>query len=132
MEKYKNKNSVVVYGTLKECVNELWKEIDFKTHKFPRVDYAANVWDSAENAQEAFDGAEGWFGFADTSNLFDCDTFTLLFAHYGGGGVESMEMYYGAEEEDLKEMLMQRIGSSTDQCGYGVLEPNDYTVFEIY
>ena len=42
MKKSKYDNFTLVYGTLKECVDELWKKIDFKSHKFPRVDYAAN------------------------------------------------------------------------------------------
>lgn len=126
-----NKKKTVVYGTLEECVNEYYKRIDFENGTAPNVDYAASVWEDCEDVLDAYESAEGWFGIKDISEEFNSDTVTLLFGHYGGGGVESLELY-GDDPETEKEILMQRIGSSTDDCGYGVLEPQDYTVFELF
>ena len=125
----------IIYGTLRECVDELWKMVflDEKLPKFPRVDYAASVIENADSVEEAYKNAEGWFGFVEVGGLFNCDTFSLFFAHYGGGGVTAMEIEpaWECSEKESKELLMRRIGESTDSCGYGVLEPGDYTVFEI-
>ena len=41
-----------------------------------------------------------------------------------------MELQEG-DNDYQKEMLMSRIGNSTDLTGYGILDPNDYTLFEI-
>lgn len=120
----------VFYGTLKECVDELYKLIDFEHKEIPRVSYSASTTINAETAYEAYTTAEGWFGFTDVGDVFDCDTISLMFAHYGGGGIECLELY-GEDEELEKELIMQRIGNSTDSCGYGVLEPDDWTVFEL-
>ena len=126
MIKYYEEGRTILYGTLKECVDELWKTMDLA--HFPKVNYAASVMEDEESVKHAYDYASGWFGFADLGSEFDSDTVVLLFGHWGGGGVEVMEL---AGDESEKEILMQRIGSSTDKCGYGVLEPNDMTVFEI-
>ena len=120
----------IYYGTLRECVDELWKHIDFENLEMPKVDFAASAMENAKSAYEAYHNSEGWFGFQDVGDKFDCDKISLMFAHYGGGGIESLELT-GEDEESEKEYLMQRIGSSTDACGYGVLEPDDMTVFEL-
>lgn len=119
-----------IYGTLKECVDELWKRIDWKNRKFPDFDYAAFVGEDERNIDEVRHQADGWFGCKDVGNLYNADTFTLIFAHYSGGGVESMELW-NDDDTDRKQMLIDRIGNSTDLCGYGILDPNDYTLFEI-
>ena len=124
--------SKIIYGTLRECVDELWKIIEENDYTYcPRVDFAAVVDEDAENGKEAYESAEGWFGFKDYGDDFNTDTISLCFAHYCGGGVAAMEIDL-EHGEDQKEILMNTIGYSTDQCGYGVLEPNDMTVFEIY
>ena len=120
----------LIYGTLRECVDELWKIVS-RFPRFPRVDYAVIVDEEAKSADEAYDSAEGWFGFKDVGYEFDCDTISLFFAHYGGGGITAVEIDDHCYEDEQKEILMQRIGESTDSCGYGVLEPGDLTVFEV-
>ena len=126
MIKHDEEGKTIIYGTLKECVDELWKTMDLVN--FPKVNYAASVCENEESVKYAYDNASGWFGFADLGSEFDSDTVVLLFGRWGGGGVEVMEL---TGDEDEKGILMQRIGSSTDKCGYGVLEPNDMTVFEV-
>lgn len=125
MTTFNKDGKTIIYGTLRECVDELWDRMDLA--HMPKVNYAASVCEDEDSAEEAYGSAEGWFGFADLGSEFDSDTVMLLFGHWGGGGIECMELT-GDEEE--KEILMERIGSSTDSCGYGVLEPDDITVFE--
>lgn len=124
MKTFNKDRMTIIYGTLRECVNEYWKRIEDR----PKVNYAAEVVENEESAEKAYGFASGWFGFTDVSDKFDSDTNVLLFGHWGGGGIECMEIT-GDEEE--KEILMQKIGASTDSCGYGVLEPDDITVFEL-
>ena len=126
MKKYKD---YIIYGTLRECVDELWKMIDFKNGVFPDFDFAASVCENEDNACDAYDSGECWFGCKDIGKAFDCDTISLMIAHYGGGGITSMELT--GEYPDEKETLMRRIAEATDLCGCGVLEPYDFTVFEI-
>ena len=120
-------NATYIYGTLEECVNEYWKRIDFENGTAPNVDYAASVLEDCVDCDDALDSAQGWFGFKNVKEAFDSDDIVFLFGHYGGGGVESLEVT--GEYEMEKDLLMRRIGSSTDECGYSVLEPQDYTLF---
>lgn len=119
---------MIIYGTLRECTDKLFKMIDFDNMQFPDFDFAAVVSEECENADEAYEEAEGWFGVKDFGKNFDCDTISIMCAHYGGGGIRSLEL---TNEDDERESFMRMIGESTDEIGHGVLEPNDYTVFEI-
>lgn len=119
----------ILYGTLKECVDELYGMIDFDYNVFPEVIYSACTPEDAETALDANKNASGWFGIVNCNKEFATDSVVLLFGHFGGGGIESLELT-GEDPEKEKEMIMQRIASSTIDCGYGALEPNDYTVFE--
>lgn len=122
---------MIIYGTLQECTNELFEMIDFDNADFPDFDFAASVSEDCENEDDAYEEAEGWFGVKDLGENFDCDTISLMCAHYGGGGIRALELSYDSDEVDQKNDFMRMIGESTDEIGYGVLEPNDYTVFEI-
>ena len=129
-ENMKKFHENIWYGTLKECVDELYSLIDdVKNGDILHVDYAAIVKEDAKTAYEAYREAESWFGFRNVSNDFDCDTLTLLFGHYGGGGIECLELT-GEDPETDKEEIMRAIANSTEALGIGRLEPNDYTVFE--
>lgn len=118
------------YGTLRECVNEFYSLIDFEHVEMPRVDYAAVVNEYVDTAYEAYREAIGWFGFKNVAKEFDCDTITLLFAHYGGGGIKSLELT-GEDPETEKKEIMSKITESTDAVGFGRFEADDYTVFEL-
>lgn len=123
----------IIYGTLKECVDKLFKRIEFDK-SFPEFNIAVDVIENAPSIKEAYTTAEGWFGCKDIGNEFDSDIFELIIFHYGGGGLQSMEIEpYDIEEdlEDTKENFMKKIGESTDYCDYGVLKPSDYVIFEI-
>lgn len=124
MIKYEN----LIYGTVRECVEEVWKLIDFKAMDFPDFDFAAWVSDySTMGDLEAHgsDYASSWYGVKDLGNEFDSDTISLFFGHYGGGGVESMEIW-GDSPED-KDLLIQKICDSTD----GELAEDSPTLFEL-
>ena len=122
----------VIYGTLEECVDELFKRIDFGKAKFPDFDFAAVVEEDLK--QEDFpsdptDAAESWFGCKDLGRVYQTDTISLFIGHYTGGGIESMELR-GEDIESEKETLIARIGIATDDVGLGVLNPDDPTMFE--
>lgn len=122
----------VIYGTLRECVDELFKRIDFRKAKFPDFDFAAIIEENlypSDFPSSPTDAAESWFGCKDLGNVFNTDTISLFIGHYTGGGIESMELR-GEDIESEKETLMTRMGSATDDVGLGVLEPEDYTMFE--
>lgn len=124
----------LIYGTLKECTDKLFKMIDFENMIFPDFDFASCVDEDAESPEDAYESAESWFGVKDLGKSFDTDTISLMFAHYGGGGIESMELCYLKDyydEEEPKKLFMQKIESSTSVAGIGELTPDDYTVFEI-
>ena len=79
MKTFNKDGMTIVYGTLRECVNEYWKRIEDR----PKVNYAAEVVEDEESAEEAYRFASGWFGFTDVGDKFDSDTNVLLFGHWG-------------------------------------------------
>lgn len=117
------------YGTLKECIDELYGLIDFEHKTMPRVDYSAYAPEDAKTAYEAYSAAEGWFGIVKCENDFDSDGIVLLMGHYGGGGIQAVELTDENPEEE-KMLLMRQIRNSADDCGYCLL-PHEYTVFEL-
>jgi len=125
-----------IYGTLRECVDELWKRIDFVKMKFPIFSFAAVVSDDITDPDQFAWDAEAWFRCVDVTKMFQGDSYTgfsLIFGYYGGTVTECMELFMESsdDEKSLKETFMQRIGNSTDLYGYGILAPDDYTVFEV-
>lgn len=121
---------MLIYGTLRKCVDEVYKLINFDHLEMPTISYSASTMKNAKTAYEAYRSAEGWFGIVNVRGTFDSDAIVMLFGHFGGGGIESLELN-GEDEEEEKELIIQKIGSSTDSCGYGVLAPDDITVFEL-
>ena len=126
-----------IYGTLKECVDKLWERIDWENGKFPEFDYAAIVSEDCKTIKEAIKDAEAWFGCKDITKMFQGDTFSLVFGYYAGGVAESMEFEawstdHHDDDEENKERMMACIGNSTDRNGYGILEPNDYILFDTF
>ena len=124
----------LIYGTLRKCTDELFNLIDFEKMEFPDFDFALIVDEEAKSPEEAYDTAESWFGVKDLGGEFCTDTISLMFAHYGGGGIQSMEIHYLHDYNDvdeLKDEFMKKITESTDDIGIGKLEPDDYTIFEI-
>lgn len=122
----------ILYGSLCDCTRGLFDLIDWDG-AFPNVDFAAVVDEDAPSANAARKTAEGWFGIKDFGKKFDADTFSLMFAHYGGGGVESMELMppEDSERDAFETEFMEHIGASTSAVGYGALGPDDMTVFEV-
>lgn len=117
----------IIYDTLENCVNKLWNMIDFENAVFPDVDFATWVDENANSPEEAYDTASGWFGIKDLGKEFDCDTISIMIAHYGGGGIGGMELS-GYENE--KEYLIELIMSLTEKEGCD-LKRDEMTVFEI-
>ena len=118
-----------IYGTLEHCVDELWKRIDWEKQKCPEVDFAAIVNQSSKSLKEARQDACAWFGIKNVTEMFNGENIALIVNYYGGGGFECIELI--DDSEDTKEALMSRIGNSTDMAGYGILDPEDVTLFEI-
>ncbi len=118
-----------IYGTLKECVEELFKRIENCGGIFPEFDFCADCLEEAKSMKEAYNSSSGWFGCKDISELFDnTQSYSLVLDYYGGGATESADLDM-TDREDM-EIIISRIGSCTDNIGYGVLNPNDYTIFE--
>lgn len=127
----KSANGKIFYGTLRECVDELFTMIDFDNREFPAFDFASNVDEDYETVESAWNDAESWHGVKPITHLFGCDTISIVIAHYSGGGIQSMEFYDDSSEDELKEMLIRKICESVDDIGYGWLNEDEYTVFEI-
>lgn len=124
MIKYNN----LIYGTVRECVEELWKLIDFNEWKFPDFDFAACASEGLtlkDLEKHGWHCGESWYGCKELRSVFDSDTFSLFFGYYGGGGVVSLEIYKDAPE--CKDDLIRAIRNSTN----GELEEDDPTLFEI-
>lgn len=118
-----------IYGTLKKCVDELWKRIDWEKKYCPEVNFVAIVDESSVSVEEAWKSAEAWFGIKDVTKMFQSENIELIINYYGGGGLECIELI--DDSEDTKLALMQRIGNATDMAGYGILNPEDTTLFEM-
>lgn len=119
-----------IYGTLNECVDELYKLIDFDNRKFPEFDFAAWVdedltVDDFRETKYPADLGESWYGCKDISDLFDADTFNIVFGHYGGGGIVALEVVGDYEPEEKRDII-KCIKISTDE-----LDEDSYTLFEI-
>lgn len=124
MIKYKN----LIYGTVRECVEELWKLIDFENWVFPDFDFAA--WADEDLTLEDLEKhgwhcGESWYGCKELGSVFNSDTLSLFFGHYGGGGVMAVEI--SDDNPDCKDDLIKAIRVSTG----GELGEDDPTLFEI-
>lgn len=118
----------VIYGTLEECVAELFNRIDFRMSSFPDFDFATYVNDDItqkdmDDATDVCDLGESWYGCKDLGNkFFDSDTISVMFGHYGGGGIRALELY---DDECMEPFIQTLIDSA-----YGDLGRDSYTIFE--
>lgn len=130
MIKYKN----LIYGTVRECVDELWKLIDFNHAIFPNFDFATPyeglTLEDFKDSDSPLDFGESWHGCKDLGLEFDADTISLLFGHYGGGGIQSLELF-GDDEVKEKKWFMRCIASSVEEIGYSRMLPDDYILIEV-
>lgn len=118
----------VIYGTVRECVKEVFRRIDFMNAKFPDFDFAS--WVEEDITQEEIDNAKdiinlgsSWFGCKDLgSQFFDSDTISVMFGHYGGGGINAVEII---DDDSFEDFLRALIESTEDS-----LREYDYTIFE--
>lgn len=125
MIKYNN----LIYGTLNECVNEIWKMIDYDTLQFPNFDYAALVSEdlTLEDLKRLGNNAgSSWFGVKNMTNVFDSDTISLFTGHYSGGGINSLEIDEYSKPEDLIDMIIY----STEDMSVEV-KADEYVLFEL-
>ena len=124
MIKYNN----LIYGTVRECVEELWKLIDFDNWVFPDFDFAAWVDEDLtleDLEKKGWNCGESWYGCRELGNVFNSDTFSLFLGHYGGGGIAGIEI--NDDDSDYKNDLIKAIYISTA----GELKENTSTLFEI-
>ena len=116
-----------LYGTVEECVNEIWKRIDFDMMTMPSFDFCYNAFDNTEedviNAKDASNLGDGWFG-CKANYEFDPQHYSLniIIGYYGGGAFYSVCIYEDSEES--KKELIEGI------CNAAELKPNWETVIE--
>ena len=123
MIKYEN----LIYGTVRECVEELWKLVDLENRVFPDFDFAAWVAEDLtleDLERKGWNCGESWYGCKELGGVFDADTLSLFLGHYGGGGVASTEL---SDDEEGKDELIRAIIKSTDE----ELKEDTPTLFEI-
>ena len=115
-----------LYGTVEECVEEIWKRIDFENMEFPEFDFCNDPYDDniteddLNNAEDGTDLGDGWSG-CKVNNDFDSKyaSFNLIFGYYGGGCFEALCICDGDENDDrVKREMVSKI------CDVGDLEPD--------
>ena len=119
-----------IVGTVKECVDEIWKLIDWENMIFPDFDFCIDPYDNTEeeikNAKDGCDLGESWYG---CKGNYDFDprgiSINVIFGYYGGGDFCSLCMY--DDDEEYKEMIIQKMFDTTN----GELAPYSDTVIEL-
>lgn len=119
-----------IVGTVKECINEIWKLIDWSTMTFPDFDFCIDPYEDAEsnieNAEDGCDLGEAWCG---AKGNYDFDprgtSINVIFGYYGGGDFYSLCMY--DDDEEYKEMIIQKMCDTAN----GELTPYSDTVIEL-
>lgn len=120
-----------MYGTVRECVNEIWKRIDIDEAKFPDFDFCDDPGlDDSEDiekemgeAKEGTDLGSGWYGVK-ANDDFDpgYTSINVICGYYGGGAFEGMAI---DEYDDVyKESFLRMI------CNVSDMEPEWKTVVE--
>ena len=122
------KNGKIMYGTIKECVDEIWNMIDWNKCEFPDFDFCNDPYDDITetdvmNAKDGNDIGNGWYG-CKANDDFDPEftSINLIFGYYGGGWFDSLMMY--DEDDEYKDFIIRKICEATD------LTPSCKTVFE--
>lgn len=132
------KTNNLIYGTVKECVTEIVNLINWDTMECPAFDFCASVNDEItfEKLKLVKSGIysglfSAWYGCRDVSRIFEgeCETISLLFGCYGGGGGELVELMY--EERYEIESIIKWICNAIDNSTRGELKESDMTLFEI-
>ena len=102
-----------LYGTVVECVNEIWKRIDFDKMTMPSFDfcgypYEDNTEDDLKNAEDGTDLGERWYG-CKANYDFDPNhcSLNIILGYYGGGDFYSVCIY--EDDEDAKRELIEKI-----------------------
>ena len=120
-------NGKIIYGTVEKCVNEVFRRIKFNGTPFPDFSWAVCVDEEVTDACDAYESASGWFGCRDVGGPLDAP-FSIIFNHYGGGGMECIEL---SEDylETAKPLFTNKMLDSCDECGY-TLRKDDRIVIE--
>lgn len=123
------KTNKFIYGTIEECVNEIWKMIDFYDMEAPDFDFCGDVREDItetgiKNASTASELGNEWYG-CKVNRDFDPfkESINLIFGYYGGGYFDSICIW--DEDEEFKDVIIRKICDATE------LKPDWKTVFEI-
>lgn len=128
------KNNKYICGTVKECVEEIWKMINWMEMRFPEFDFCGSC-DIEELTEEELDTVKSpselgssWSGCKENFD-FDSkgDSINLIFGYYGGGWFRSMCIEY--EERNEKECIVNDMINII--CDVADLKPDWETVFEL-
>ena len=128
------KNNKYICGTVKECVEEIWKMINWNEMRFPEFDFCGS-YDIEELTEEELDTVKSpselgssWSGCKEN---FDFDSkgysINIIFGYYGGGWFRSMCIEY--EERNEKECIVNDMINII--CDVADLKPDWETVFEL-
>lgn len=126
------KNEKFICGTVEECVNEIFKMIDWNKMEFPDFDFCSDGF-FEDLTQEELDEAEnitylgtGCYGCKRNSD-FDSlrESIDLIFGYYGGGWFRSMCLDDDEYEDEYKKEMISIICEGAD------LRPEWYTAFEL-
>lgn len=118
-----------LYGTVEECVNEIWKRIDFDMMTMPSFDFCGDpdkediTEDDLNNAKDGTDLGSSWCGCRANYD-FDPQHYSLniIIGYYGGGDFYSICVY--EDDEEYKKELLEKICKAAD------LNPDWNTIIE--
>lgn len=113
----------MIYGTVRECVKEILRMTD-ENHfmKFPDFDYAVDTPEdlTLDDLEQYGNGiGEIWLTCRDIAEMFDGDTIHLVSAHYGGGGMNCLELDPDYMDE-CEDSMVRLIENSSEDIGWGV------------
>ncbi len=121
------KTEKYLYGTVEECVNEIWKRIDFDIMTMPSFDFCGDPYENTEddliNSKNGLGLGERWYG-CKANYDFDPQHYSLniILGYYGGGDFYSVCIC--EDNEDAKRELIEKI------CDAAGIEADWDTVIE--
>lgn len=132
------KTNRFICGTVRECVTEIVRMINWDNMEIPDFDFCENcdlegitLEDVEEAVANEISLGSGWYGAKNVSHIFDGkgNSIALLFGYYGGEGYEVVEIGY--DEKSETNMIIDLICDAITNSTRGELRPDYDTVFEL-